>query len=743
MELVAKRFAPAFEPLGYTPRYPTWPVLPEAFNDAPQYFPRRLLQLIDSHINHCLDVGEVVELRSFDERLQEKVSKSTDGAKRSKPEDASDFEALDSRFQSLLANADVSGALDAAAEDDAMPPLLAAGLGAWIAEQDGSGAVYHYDLPPAGTSEIHGRLRLTLQDEIEAERHWTFRAIASTNAINALTRLRGADGASGITPGGSSRVLIILRNADWAKGAKTKEALERLAASGGRTIHVDPMDLAVFDALRKMREEKHATLGAWLTSRRPASKTRLLADALGDGSATPCVSGPTGDPGGPGPAPTPPSDPATRSGPAAPGGGAKVAPTPVASIDPSSPITLGTTVDNGQPLQVRLDTLRRHVAIFAGSGSGKTVLLRRIVEECALRGISSIVLDPGNDLARLGDTWPNVPSGWGDGDEAKAAEYIAHTDVVVWTPRQPAGRPLAFQPLPDFGAIKDDPYELQQAIDAAIAMLAPRAKVVGAAASALHKKAVLQQALEYFAEKGHSGLRSFVALLSNLPDGVSSMPNADKLATEMANTLNAVMIVDKLFGGAGAPADPGLLLTPAPGKRARVSVISFIGLPTAELQQSFVNQLQMGLFAWIKKNPAPGALGGLLVMDEAKTLAPSGPMTACTTSTITLASQARKYGLGLVFATQAPKDLHNQIPGNAVTQIFGHLKAPVQIEAAKAIASATGTPMQDLASLTTGTFYVGTEGVGFTKVRTPLCLSHHATSALTEQDVIARAHQGM
>jgi DNA helicase HerA-like ATPase len=50
--------------------------------------------------------------------------------------------------------------------------------------------------------------------------------------------------------------------------------------------------------------------------------------------------------------------------------------------------------------QVRLPTklLRRHTAIIAGSGSGKTVLLRRIVEEAALAGIPSIVIDPNNDF---------------------------------------------------------------------------------------------------------------------------------------------------------------------------------------------------------------------------------------------------------------------------------------------------------------------------------------------------------
>ncbi|MEU8108313.1 hypothetical protein AB0C18_31835 [Nonomuraea muscovyensis] len=68
-----------------------------------------------------------------------------------------------------------------------------------------------------------------------------------------------------------------------------------------------------------------------------------------------------------------------------------------------------------------------------------------------------------------------------------------------------------------------------------------------------------------------------------------------------------------------------------------------------------MNQFQMALFAWIKKHPATDRpLGGLLVMDEPQTFAPSGAMTACTQSTLALAFQERRYGLGLVFATQAP-----------------------------------------------------------------------------------------
>ena len=88
-----------------------------------------------------------------------------------------------------------------------------------------------------------------------------------------------------------------------------------------------------------------------------------------------------------------------------------------------------------------------------------------------------------------------------------------------------------------------------------------------------------------------------------------------------------------------------------------------IGLTSEQQREGFVNQLQMALFSWIKRHPAGDRpLGGLLVMDEAQNFAPSDRHTACTRSTLALSSQARKYGLGLVFATQAPKGLHNQHP---------------------------------------------------------------------------------
>jgi Helicase HerA, central domain len=223
---------------------------------------------------------------------------------------------------------------------------------------------------------------------------------------------------------------------------------------------------------------------------------------------------------------------------------------------------MGHAYETGQPISVPLEALRKHMTIFAGSGSGKTVLIRRIVEECALQGVSSIVLDPNNDLARLGDRWPDPPPHWGDGDAARAADYLEHTDVVVWTPRRQAGRPLSFQPLPDFRATLDDPDEFAEAVEAAVASLAPRAILNGRAAKAHLGQAVPRRAVEHYGRQGGTQPKGLIEILASLPEGIIDLDDADKIAAGLAQTLTATMVNDPLFGGKDTPMDPGLLFDP-------------------------------------------------------------------------------------------------------------------------------------------------------------------------------------
>jgi hypothetical protein len=729
-QLIEKRFADRFAKVGFTPPHPTWPVREEVFAEANGYTPRRLLVAIDRHIRACLIDDEVRELHHLrDVPREDQVARIPAPATPAISGD--ELTRIEARFEELRRTADVTSPLERDTEDSSFPALLAAGLQAWIAERGDDGVEFSVDPPPSSKPDLHARLRRNLDDRSEEERehsadqsrtedqvHWSFRAISDTHhGLAALHRIRRARTAAGLTPEVTKRKLFLLRNGPWSQSAKTREVIRQLEQDGGITLAVDEADLRVLAALRDLRDENPAQLHAWLLRYRPTEQIRLFKEALGE------ADGWTGD--------TKPTDSVQDDSAAAD----RVPEEPTAAG-----FTIGQGIDDGAPAALSLEALRKHAAIFAASGSGKTVLLRRLVEECALLGVSAIVLDPNNDLARLGDAWPEPPAGWRPGDAERAARYLAGTEVLTWTPRRESGRPLSFQPLPDFRDVRDDPDEFTAAVEAAVTALAPRANLIGRTSRVHLGTAVLRKAVEHFGRQGGSDIRGLIALLSDLPDGVSGLDDAAKHAAGLAQTLTASMDNDPMFGGSGAPADPGTLLTPSPGKRARISVISLIGLPADGARQGFVNQLQMGLFAWIKKNPARDRpLLGLLVMDEAQDFAPSGAMTACTQSTLALASQARKYGLGLIFATQAPKNLHNRIPGNAATHFFGRLSVPIQIDAAREMARVKGGDVPEIGNLTAGEFYVALEGEVPQKARTPMCLSHHPSSPLTDEEVMARA----
>ena len=728
--MVAQRFAVDYTRAAFQPPYPTWPIRPRAFEDAIGYTARLLLKRIDTHVRECLRRGRVMELDHLSDDFEDRTPTGTGtGTGTGRSELETELTALDARFREFWNAADVSPALVPGAEDGLMPEFLDAGLESWIRERgEADNLAFIRERHPRKNPALHAELRMIIDDRTESQRRWAFRAIAAENATAVLSRLRNATRATGLDSDTANRQLFVLRSTPWPNGRKTEAERADFTARGGLTIPATVGDLKTFAALRTMLTERHPDLNAWLVARQPAHGTDLLRLALAD-VVPPGTSAPASTGGAEYLELPPDVDRTVR--PPSPG-------EETAGLPAEGSFQVGARMLGGAPVSLDLAVLRMHTVLFAGNGSGKTVLLRRVIEECALRGVSSIVLDPGNDLARLGDKWPEPPGAWTAGDAQRAAEYLAETDVMVWTPRRQSGRPLTFRPLPEFAAVKDEPDDLDAAIDAAAGAIAPR--VVSSGRRAEEETAVLREALRYYAKSGASELNGFVDLLDELPEGITSLRNADATAAVLAQRLRVAQINDPLFAGEGEPVDPGILLTPPPGKRARVSVISMVGLPELTQRQSFVNQLQMALFSWIKKHPAKDRpLSGLLVMDEAQDLVPSGKLTACSESTRRLVSQARKYGLGLLFATQAPKALHNQIPGNAATQFYGRLSSPVQIGAAREVAKAKGGDVPDIARLTRGQFYVGTDGTKFIKTATPMCLTYHPPAPLTEEEVIARA----
>lgn len=151
-----------------------------------------------------------------------------------------------------------------------------------------------------------------------------------------------------------------------------------------------------------------------------------------------------------------------------------------------------------------------------------------------------------------------------------------------------------------------------------------------------------------------------------------------------------------------------------------------------------MNRLQMTLFGWIKTNPSPR--GMLYVVDEAQSFLPAQKASPSLGSGIKLVAQGRKYGLGMIVATQVPRGIHNQVVSNCTTQFFGRQSAPATIAAAQEILAANGGTASDIGKLSAGEFYFATEGSGRpAKLRTPLCLSHHPANPPRPEEVARRA----
>ena len=596
--LVTAYLRDAYTRAGFTPAYPTWPVRPTAFADAVLFSPRSLINLVQNHCAHCRERGRATELEQLTNEHPgpEPLPNGCQSGVDPTPPDPE----LDRRFNQLVREADVSGVLEEKKVDGGLPALLRAGLTAWAEENAATGA-FSVDPLPGRNPSLHARLRRIVDADTDDEVHWSFRAVLNDNAVAALHRLRAAVTASGLELSRERRRLFILRNAAWSQGRKTRQVLDEFEEHGGAVVKLREADLKVFAALQQLLEEQPKGLAAWLGAHRPASGTTLLAPlspepaGTGGGSAWAEAEAPSPAAATPSPAAAPPqtaspspaaaaSDatalpPGTAPSPAHVASGVVAPPKTTAPLQAAGApteadedsILIGIAEGTGRRVTVPLEDLRRHTVIFAGSGSGKTVLIRRLVEECALKGVSAVVLDPNNDLARLGLPWPEPPRGWLDRDAERAASYLRDTEVVVWTPRLTTGRPLSFAPLSGLGDVADDADEFEIALDNAVASLVPRSGLPASGARLSQGRAVLKEALGAYVRRGGGVLKEFLGYLSALPAGVSRLASGEKIAADVAQTLLAETVNDPMLGGTGEAVDPSVLLRPACGRRARES----------------------------------------------------------------------------------------------------------------------------------------------------------------------------
>ncbi|MDX1978790.1 MAG: hypothetical protein SFV51_00875 [Bryobacteraceae bacterium] len=712
MQILERRLAQGYGRYGYRPKYPTWPFPDAFFEAAVGQTPREVLQKAYRHQQFCAGLDAVEEWRTDETANQLPIGHHRYEEDTQAEPDSVDRELLDP------ANEDKLGAfLLAACEllDRETPPLSDVDV---VLDHDFAGKKTF----PA----LHARLRRVFRAEGDREEHYSLRVLQHSHHAAYKARLNAAMTAAGIDRGLSFRQLAVVRTVPLPTTSKLAEITKNCRDKGGRFVSVNVEELARMRVLLDLSAKKQPDFDAWLRQDKPLSKMQFFQDAFPSlFAATETV-----------PAKTMGARRQVELGTATP---EESLPTSVPSLLIGRRILGGKP---GEPVLIAPTSLSRHVVIRAGSGGGKTVLLKRLVEEAAIAGIPSILVDPGNDLAQLGDEWPVNPEHWMDGDPARSANYHVRAEVVIWTPGRSAGRPLQLAPLPDLAAVSDDEDQLNSAVQMGVSALEEHV-AAGNGAASKKKRGVLSAALRNFARSGAGGLPELISFLSDLPhEAGAGIGEAVKLAAQMADDLRVAMQINPLLAPSGSILDPAELFGLKSGK-TRVSVISLVGLPALKQQQEFVNQLAMTLFAWIKQNPSVGAHGmtGLFVIDEARDFLPSVATTPCKNSLLILAAQARKYGLGMVLATQNPKDLDYKAVAQFSTQFFGRANSPQVIEFIRGLIQEKGGNAEDLSRLQKGQFYLCSDAYQSpVRIHAPMCLSHHPDGKpLTEGEILERA----
>ncbi|MFQ3671143.1 MAG: DUF87 domain-containing protein [Verrucomicrobiia bacterium] len=571
---------------------------------------------------------------------------------------------------------------------------------------------------------LHGRLRLIFREEGDREFHLGFRVLERTHPTAFMARLNASMIESGIDRALPYRALFIFRNSHLKfTGPKTQQTIKTFQERQGQFLRLPEETRRKVVALEELHAQRPPGWENWLATARPLSTAEginhlvgKLLDALG-----------YQDPNRPVKLEAEPSDRQGSTSLSTTRGNESQ----VAAIEPKK-IFLGYREGRptfAGPVQMEIQQLSQHVLIRAGSGGGKTVLIKRLVEEAALSGVSSVVLDPGNDLAQMVLDWETPPDGWAPQDSDRLELFRRQVEVVIYTPGRSDGRPLQFPFLPDLSALASQEDDFNAAVDVTKERLAARIAPGRSAVNDL-KRGILAEALRTMAhQKRPPTLDALATLLESDQDAINiQVPNGNKLMSSLAGSIRSLLAQnpgidrtehhatwEELFGQRS--------------DRTRISVINLVGLSSLQAQQDFVATLAESLFFWMRIHPSegPSGISGLLVLDEAKDFLPRQSSPASRAPLMRLTAQARKYGVGLMFATQNPKDFDYNATAQFSTQYFGRANAPQVIEVIKKLLEEKGNSMAQPGRLERGQFYLCSQNAirQPLKVFVPLCLTAH------------------
>jgi hypothetical protein len=365
-----------------------------------------------------------------------------------------------------------------------------------------------------------------------------------------------------------------------------------------------------------------------------------------------------------------------------------------------------------QPVMYDARDLTTHGVIVGMTGSGKTGLGISLLEEAAIDGIPSIIIDPKGDLTNLLLQFPNLDpalfrrwlnpddarqqgisedqlaaelaSRWRQGlaDSLQTPERISRLQAAaewrIYTPGSEAGLPLSL--LGTFTAPGGDLSReaLNQKIDATAMALLGLSGIAGDAVQSREHILIAQLLLHAWSAGRSLDLPQLIQQIQNPPVRTVGTYNVDAFfpARErhrFASALNNVLAAPGFSTWiTGEPLDLGRMLYAAGKPRQLIFYVAHLD----DRQRMFFTTLLLEeVLSWTRKQTGTSNLRALVYFDEVAGYLPPHPRNPPSKAPLmTLMKQARAFGVGVVLATQNPVDLDYKALSNAGTWFVGKLQ---------------------------------------------------------------------
>lgn len=359
------------------------------------------------------------------------------------------------------------------------------------------------------------------------------------------------------------------------------------------------------------------------------------------------------------------------------------------------------------PVNIRINGFRRHVAILAQTGAGKSYLTGVLIEELMERGATVIVIDPHADYVFLSQT-------------EKGTRHTFSEHVTVFQNPESTGR----YSKKDIGQVEEYTVRLAD-LD-----FDELCGICGIGESFTIIRAGLEAALNRLKE------RNVVYLMEDIVQELNTVAEDEEISKDTrAGARNAVKYVNRLrrlrvFSRSGVPVTKII-------KPYHAAVMDLSGLGNRSTDY-IVSRLLRDVFEAVVNDEF--AYPVFLVVEEAHNFVPPETFTYSASIIRRIAQEGRKFGIFLVLISQRPGRIHPDSLSQCNSQIVLKITNPRD---QNAIAQSSERLSEDLISDLPG-LNVGEAVVVGDITRTPVMIKvrpRHTKEGGADIDVVAKLKQ--